>query len=151
MTNELNEGGCDGMTMELIGGGARLVDGTVIEGGARLKELSDGLAVLSDMDPMDKDGGLLGIVRDERPASTPLISMLEMRGVCIDRKPVGFIDDGEGIVMDGMVKLGMVTLAIGKIPRDAEQDVLDKPPIATRLQFPYGATASPLFEGSKTA
>ena len=45
------------MTIELIGGGARLiVDGLVIEGGARLKELREGRAVLIDSDPIDKDG-----------------------------------------------------------------------------------------------
>jgi hypothetical protein len=152
ITNELKDSGCEGMTIELMDGGARLiVDGIVIKGGARLKGLREGRAVLMDSDPIDEDGGWLGMFKDESPARIPLMPMLEMRGVGIDRKPVGFIDEGGGTLMDGMVMDGIVTLAIGRMPREVEQDVEDSPPMATRLQFPYGATATPLFVGSKTA
>lgn len=110
--NELKEGGCEGITIELIGGGSKLiVDGIVIDGSAMLKELSEGRAVLNESDPIDNDSSLVDVFKDETPARISLRPMLEGR-VGIERKPVGSIDDCEGIVMDGIVRLGMVTLGL---------------------------------------
>ena len=64
---------------------------------------------------------------------------LESRGVGIDKKP------------DGLIEEGMEMLGSGSKLREAVQVVEDKPPMATRLQFPYGAKARPLFVGLKTA
>ena len=121
----------DGILIKLSDGGDKLmVDGRLIEGSAILIELNEARPVLMDSDGIDKD---------ESPAKIPLMPMLESRGVGIDKKP------------DGLIEEGMEMLGIGRILREAVQVVEAKPPMATRLQFPYGAIARPLFVGSKTA
>jgi hypothetical protein len=131
----------------LIDGGARLIElgidrlGTVSDSGARRIELSRGGTVWmdsegSDNERIDKEGSRVGIDTDESALRTPPIPMLEMR-VGTDRNPDELIDEGDGIVIEGIVTLGITAMS-----SEAVHVVDDKPPISTRLQLPYSARTS---------